>query len=325
MDLATKYLGLSLKNPIIIGSSGLTKTADMVKRWEDAGAGAVVLKSLFEELIRAEESAVESSLGMHTEVLDYLRAEIDLSYGPRDYLETIKEAKKNSSIPVIASVNCFTSKWWVSYAKQIEAAGADALELNVYVLPYEFDKTSSDLENVYFEILEAVRSEVSIPIAVKLSPYFTSFGNLASELARRGANGLVLFNRFVQPDFDLQKLEPKVRPAFNDPIGFDTALRWIAMLSENVPVDLAASGNVKSAGDIIKQILAGANAVQIVSLFYKEGHGKLKDLLDEVKSWMKEHEFESIDDFRGKLNQKNNPLSEAFVRAQYVKAISGVN
>lgn len=325
MDLATKYLGLSLRNPIIIGSSGLTRTADHVKRWDEAGAGAVVLKSLFEEQIRAQESHVESSLGMHTEVMDYLRAEIDMSYGPREYLETIKTAKKQVSMPVIASVNCFTAKWWVSYAKQIEDAGADALELNVYVLPYDFAKSAADLETVYFEIVEAVRSEIKIPIAVKLAPYFTSFGNFASELAKKGANGLVLFNRFIQPDIDVNKLEPKMRAAFNDPIGFDTALRWVALLSDNVHVDLAASGNIKSADDIIKQILAGAHAVQLVSLFYKEGHGKVQELLDDLKNWMKEHNFDTIDDFRGKLNQKNNPLSEAFVRAQYVKAIAGVS
>ncbi|NOZ61337.1 MAG: dihydroorotate dehydrogenase-like protein [Calditrichaeota bacterium] len=323
MDLATQYLGLSLKNPLIVGSSGLSKTADQVKRLEEAGAGAVVLKSLFEEQIRAEESDVSDSLGMHTEVLDYLRAEIDMSYGPRDYLETIRQAKKQTSIPVIASVNCATSKWWVSYAKQIEAAGADALELNVYILPYDFSQSSDDLEAVYLDVMEKVRAEIKIPVAMKLSPYFTSFGYLAKGLANRGANGLVLFNRFVQPDIDLKNIATKVRAMFNDPIGFSYALRWVAMLSETVDIDIAASGNIKSADDMIKQILAGAAAVQIVSLFYKEGAGKIKELLENVQNWMREHEFSSLSDFRGKLNQKNNPLSQAFVRAQYMKAISG--
>ena len=323
MDLATQYLGLSLKNPLIVGSSGLSKTADQVKRLEEAGAGAVVLKSLFEEQIRAEEADVSDSLGMHTEVLDYLRAEIDMSYGPRDYLETIRQAKKQVSIPVIASVNCATSKWWVSYAKQIEAAGADALELNIYVLPDDFSQSSSDMEKIYLDVMDQVRSEIKIPIAMKLSPYFTSFGYLAKELANRGANGLVLFNRFVQPDVDLKNIATKVRAMFNDPIGFSYALRWVAMLSGTVNIDIAAAGNIKSADDIVKQILAGASAVQVVSLFYKEGTGKIKELLENIQTWMREHDFSALSDFRGKLNQKNNPMSQAFVRAQYMKALSG--
>ena len=323
MDLATQYLGLSLKNPLIVGSSGLSKTADQVKRLEEAGAGAVVLKSLFEEQIRAEEADVSDSLGMHTEVLDYLRAEIDMSYGPRDYLETIRQAKKQVSIPVIASVNCATSKWWVSYAKQIEAAGADALELNIYVLPDDFSQSSSDMEKIYLDVMDQVRSEIKIPIAMKLSPYFTSFGYLAKELANRGANGLVLFNRFVQPDVDLRNIATKVRAMFNDPIGFSYALRWVAMLSGTVNIDIAAAGNIKSADDIVKQILAGASAVQVVSLFYKEGTGKIKELLENIQTWMREHDFSALSDFRGKLNQKNNPMSQAFVRAQYMKALSG--
>ncbi len=323
MDLATQYLGLSLKNPIIAGSSGLSKNADQVKRLEDAGVGAVVLKSLYEEQIRAVESDLESSVGMHTEVLDYLRAEVDMSYGPRDYLEMIRQAKNQTSIPVIASVNCVTSKWWMSYARQIEAAGADALELNVYIFPDDFNKSSFDLEKEYFEVMEAVRAEVKIPVAMKLPPYFTSFGYVAKELAKRGANGLVLFNRFVQPDIDLKNVAEKVRAAFNDPLGYSHALRWIALLSDAVDLDLAASGNIKSADDIIKQLLVGATAVQLVSLFYKEGVGKVKELLHDIQNWMKEHNFSSISEFRGKLNQKNNPLSQAYVRAQYMIAISG--
>ncbi len=324
MDLSTNYLGLKLKNPIIVGSCGLTKTAEQIVRCEQAGAGAVVMKSLFEEQIRDMDAGVSDSVGMHTEVLDYLRAEIEMSVGPRDYLKTIEQAKKQVSIPVIASVNCYTSKWWVSYAKQIESAGADALELNIYVLPYDFEKTSIDLEYIYIDVVKNIKKEVKIPVALKVSPYFTSFGNLSKSLAEKGIDGLVLFNRFIQPDINLKDIKVTMRPAFNDPVGFDTALRWVALLSGISNFDIAASGNIKKSNDIIKQLLAGASAVQIASLFYKEGLDKINDLLSGVEGWMKEHNFASIEDFRGKLNQLNNPQPEAYIRAQYVKAISGV-
>ena len=322
MDLSTKYLGLSLRNPIIVASCGLTKTADQIKKCEDAGAGAVVMKSLFEEQIREMDSGISESVSMHTEVLDYLRAEIDMHYGPRDYLEIIKQAKKEVSIPVIASVNCYTSKWWVSYAKQLEAAGADALELNMYVLPYDLEKSSLDLEFMYVDVLKAVKEQAKIPVALKLSPYFTSLANFAKNLDENGVDGMVLFNRFIQPDMDLKNLKSINKPSFDDPIGFDHALRWVALLSGSCKFDIAASGNIRNAEGVIKQLLAGAAAVQIASLFYKNGLETIADLLKGIESWMAEHNFSSIEDFRGKLNQANNPQSEAFIRAQYVKAIS---
>jgi len=324
MDLSTNYLGLSLKNPVVVASCGLTKSADQIKKCEDAGAGAVVMKSLFEEQIREMSSGLDESIAMHTEALDYIRAELDMQLGPREYIETIKKVKKEVTIPVIASVNCYSSQWWISYAQQIEASGADALELNIYVMPFNIETNGYNLENTYIEILQAVKEQVDIPVSLKLSPYFTSFGNLAEKLDNQGADGLVLFNRFVQPDIDINKITSSIKPSFNDPIGFSTALRWVALLSGKLKLDLAASGNIRSAQDMIKQLLAGAAVIQIASVLYKDGLGKIVEMLNGLESWMKEKKFDSIEDFKGKLNQQNDPKSEAFVRAQYLKAIAGV-
>ena len=324
MDLSTKYSGLSLKNPVVVASCGLTKNVDQIKKCEDAAAGAVVMKSLFEEQIREMSSGLDESVAMHTEALDYIRAELDMQLGPREYIETIKKAKKEVSIPVIASINCYSSQWWTSYAQQIEAAGADALELNIYVMPFDSKISSYHLEDTYIEILQAVKEQVDIPVALKLSPYFTSFANLAEKLDNQGADALVLFNRFVQPEIDINKISSSIKPSFNDPIGFSTALRWIALLSGKLKLDLAASGNIRSAQDMIKQLLAGAAVIQIASVLYKDGLAKIAEMLNDLERWMKDKKFNSIDDFRGKLNQQNDPKSEAFVRAQYLKAIAGV-
>ena len=324
MDLSTKYSGLSLKNPVVVASCGLTKNVDQIKKCEDAAAGAVVMKSLFEEQIREMSSGLDESIAMHTEALDYIRAELDMQLGPREYIETIKKAKKEVSIPVIASINCYSAQWWTSYAQQIEAAGADALELNIYVMPFDSKISSYHLEYTYIEILQAVKEQVDIPVALKLSPYFTSFANLAEKLDNQGADALVLFNRFVQPEIDINKISSSIKPSFNDPIGFSTALRWIALLSGKLKLDLAASGNIRSAQDMIKQLLAGAAVIQIASVLYKDGLAKIAEMLNDLERWMKDKKFNSIDDFRGKLNQQNDPKSEAFVRAQYLKAIAGV-
>ena len=324
MDLSTKYLGLTLKNPIIVASCGLTKNVKQIKKCADAGAGAVVMKSLFEEQIREVDSGLESSLAMHTEALDYIRAEIDMQLGPREYVETIKQAKQAVAIPVIASVNCYSAKWWTSYAQQIEAAGADALELNIYVLPYDAKESANNLENTYIEIVQAVKEQVGIPVALKLSPYFTSFANLSEKLDKQGADGLVLFNRFVQPDVDINKIVTSVKPSFDDPIGFSNSLRWIALLSGKLNLDIAASGNIRGAQDMIKQLLAGAKTIQIASVLYKEGLNKINEMLGELQSWMKAKNFNSLEDFIGKLNQENDPKSDAFIRAQYIKSIAGV-
>lgn len=325
MNLSTTYLGLSLENPIVVASCGLTKTVDQIKECEDAGAGAVVMKSLFEEEITDMKSGPDNSAAMQSEASDYVRAEVERQLGSREYIETIKKAKKEVSIPVIASINCCSLKWCTSYAQQVEAAGADALELNIYIMPFSAEISGYNLENMYIELLRAVKDQVNIPVSLKLSPYFTSFANLAEKLDNQGADGLVLFNRFVQPEIDIENISSLVIPSFNDPIGFYNSLRWIALLSGKLKLDIAASGNIRSAQDMIKQLLVGATVIQIASVLYKDGLGKIAEILDGLQSWMKEKKFHLIEDFRGKLNQKNDPKSEAYFRTQYLKSIGGVD
>ena len=325
MDLSTTYLGLSVRNPIIVGSCGLTKTVDGIKACADAGAGAVVMKSLLEEQLRQVEDELEDDLSMHSEVMGYLQADIGMRYGAGSYTDTIEQAKRAVDIPVIASVNCYSTQWWTDYAKQIEAAGADALELNIYIMPADFSKSSIELEDQYVEILKAVKAQIRIPVAMKLSPFFTSFGHFATRLERYGIDGLVLFNRFVQPDIDIQTLSSTIKPSFNDPVGFGRALRWTAMLSASLEIDIAASGGIRNEQGIIKQLLAGATVIQMASALYGEnGLDKIQTMLNGLEAWMQEHHFASLADFRGRLDHLKNPHTEAYVRAQYIKSIAGI-
>ena len=324
MNFSTTYLGMTLNNPIIVGSCGLTKTVDQIKACEDAGAGAVVMKSLMEEQIRAVESDMQDAIATHPEVMDYLRADIDMRYGADAYTEAIAQAKQSVAIPVIASVNCYTSKWWTAYAKKIEEAGADALELNMYVMPTDVTKSAADIEDIYLETLAAVKARIRIPVALKLPQYFTAFGNFAARLEQSGADGLVLFNRFVQPEIDLTSLTTKIIPSFNDPVAVSRSLRWIGMLSGQVKMDLAASGGIRDARDVIKLILAGAAAAQIVSVLYANGLGRIQEMLTGIEAWMNEKQVSALSDFQGTLNQLNNPQPEDYIRAHYVNAYSGI-
>lgn len=324
MDLSATYLGLSLKNPIMVGACGLTKTVEQIKACEKAGAGAVVMKSLFEEQIRESEEDMEKALSMHPEVMDYLRADIDMRYGSDEYTEKIRQAKNEVGIPVIASVNCYTSKWWTDYAKKIEDAGADALELNVHVIPADFAQSSGEIEDIYVDIIKTVKAQIKIPVALKLSPYFSAFGNFAVRLERYDVDGLVLFNRFVQPDISISDLSTTVKPSFNDPVGFGRSLRWTAMLSGMLELDIAASGGIRDETGVIKQLLAGASAVQLVSVFYAKGVEKIQQILTGLEKWMEEKHFASIPEFKGKLNHINSPQNEAYIRAQYIKSFAGI-
>lgn len=324
MDLSTKYLGLTLKNPIVVASCGLTQTLEQIQACEQAGAAAVVMKSVFEEQIRQQNSGLEDSAMMHTEAMEYLRADADMLYGPREYVDTIKKAKKAVSIPVIASVNCYTSKWWINYAQELEAAGSDAIELNVYVAPFDYDKTAADIEQTYLDILQSVRSKVKIPVVLKLSPYFTALANFARKADELGASGLVLFNRFIQPEIDIARMKSHVKGSFHDPAGFANSLRWTALLSGSLKLDIAVSGGVQDADGVIKQLLAGAAVTQIASVLYVDGLGKINQMLSGIQKWMESKGFQSVANFKGRLNQKNDPQSQAFVRAQYMKAIANV-
>lgn len=324
-DLSTTYLGLKLENPLIVGSSSLTKTVDGVKECEAGGAGAVVLKSLFEEQVRVDMKDQQEGIldSMHPEAVRYLQADVTGRFGSRDYLKLIEDSKKAVSIPVIASLNASTPGTWTTFASQVQAAGADALELNIYVLPLDHARESAEIEKGYLEILSSVLSQVSIPVAVKVSPYFTNISKMVLDLDRGGARGIVMFNRFLQPDFDIDKMENRTTVTFSDPHEMRLPLRWIALLSDDVKCDLCASTGVHDHQGALKQILAGAAAVQLCSALYRNRRSHVGAVATQMGKWLDEKGYDSVSEIRGKLNQAGNPQPEAFERSQYVKALTG--
>jgi dihydroorotate dehydrogenase (fumarate) len=325
-DLATTYMGLKLRNPIIVSSSDLTKTTEGIIRCYDAGAGAVVLKSLFEEQFLIRENVEGEDGIIYPEALDYLRRGGLLEYAPEKICQMIEEAKKEINIPIIASINCQSPRLWPSYARQFEKAGADGLELNIYFLPIGFDSPGAEYEEYHLKILEEVKKAVTIPVAVKLMSQLTSIPYLGYKLARAGCDALVLFNWFVEPDIDVKNLKTR------NIIGkgnFYQSLRWVALLAGRVGCYVASSGGVRKAEDVIKQILAGASAVQICTIIYEQKLKVIKNLLSEVEAWMDKHKNATIDDFKGELSFKMQELTfkgvgeaDAYFRAQYLKAYS---
>lgn len=325
-DLTTTYMGLKLRNPIIVGSSELTGTLAGIQRAEEAGAAAVVLKSFFEEQFAAEINPEERGRFFYPEAMDYLEKGGLLEYATRNKVRLIEEAKKRVNIPVIASVNCQTPYLWPRFARHFEQAGADGLELNVYFLPYELDTPGSEYEKSHLDILGEVRKSVSIPVSMKLGSTLTALPHLSRKLSEAGCQGLVYFNWFLQPDIDLARMETRNVIGQGD---FHHTLRWIALCAGRVGCDLAASGGVKQAEHIVKLILAGASAVEIVSLFLREGWKALSGLLDGLESWMIERGFASIEEFRGALSWKKLELDfaepkqvKAYFRSQYIKVFS---
>jgi dihydroorotate dehydrogenase (fumarate) len=327
VDLTTEYLGLKLKNPLIAGSSGLSATIKGVREFEENGAGAVVLKSIFEEEIMFEYEDIlreASQEGVNMDQFDYY--DFELKSGKiKKYTSLIEECKKNVSIPVIASINCVYSHEWTSFAKQLEEAGADALELNMFFLPSDFDRTSEEKEKAYFRIIEKVQKEVRIPIALKISYYFSNLGPMIQNLSNTGVAGLVLFNRFYSPDFDIDKLEVVSSNVFSSPSDLTISLRWVGIMAERVNCDLAASTGVHDGVALIKQILAGANAVQVVSAFYQHGKGHIATMLATLEEWMKKKGFNSLSDFRGKLSQAKSSNPAVYERVQFMKYFGGAN
>ncbi len=325
VNLSTHYMGLELSNPLIVASSSLTQTLKGVRKCADAGAGAVVLKSLFEEQIRADVKDLERNLWIsgHPEAIDYVR-NTGLSLGPREYLNLIKEAKREVSIPVIASLNCVSPSVWTDYAKKIASAGADAIELNISIMPTEPHRSSEEIEKRYFNILKSVRHHVDIPIAVKIGPYFTSMARMATELCRRGATALVLFNRFYQLDINIDKINLVAGYHFSSPEEMSVPLRWIALLAGRIPCDIAASTGVHDGQGVIKQILAGAQAVQLCSTLYLKGIKHISTICEQIELWMKQHNFDSIEQMRGMVSQKESDRPELFERLQYIKALVGI-
>lgn len=326
-DLTTNYLGLKLRNPIIAGSSGLSNSVKGVREFEENGAGAVVLKSIFEEEIVFEYEDVlkeASAEGVNLDQFDYYDYQIK-GEKLKKYTGLIAESKRNVSIPVIASINCVYSHEWTSFAKQLQDAGADALELNMFFLPSEFDRTTEEKEKAYFEIIEKVKKTVTIPIALKISYYFSNLGPMIQQLSETGVAGLVLFNRFYSPDIDIDKLEVVSSNVFSSPSDLPLSLRWIAIMSERVNCDLAASTGVHDGTALIKQILAGADAVQTVSALYKNGKGHINSMLKTLEAWMGKNGFNTLADFRGKLSQAKSSNPAAYERVQFMRYFGGVN
>ena len=321
-DLKTRYLGLDLESPLIVGSCGLTKTLSGIQRCADAGAGAVVVKSLFEEQIRMEyeETVAAMAAYAHPEAMEYLRADVAGEYGPKVYLELLEAAANQVSIPVIASVNCTSPKGWTDFARKIEAAGAKALELNVFVLGTDPSKTSEDIEWIYLDAVRKVRAEISIPVAVKLVPYLTNISRMAARVEEAGADGLVLFNRFFHPDVDVGTLEVTGGLSLSGPDEHLLPLRWIALLYGRIGCDLSASTGIHDTAGAAKVLLAGASTVQITSALYRHGIEHLRTITDGLEKWMAQKDFASVDAFRGRLSRFHTEKPELYERAQYIKA-----
>ncbi len=326
VTLDTSYMGLSLKNPIIVGSSGLTNSVENIIEIERNGAAAVVLKSLFEEQINYSVNktiAQDQSANLYPEADDYIRhytRQNDVS----KYLKLIKDAKASVSIPVIASINCISGLEWTSFAKSIEEAGADGLELNIFVLPSDPSKSAEDNESIYFDIIDKVLKEVSIPVAIKISHYFSSLAKTITQLSWKEIKGIVLFNRFFSPDIDIENFEIKTSNVFSSPSDLAISLRWIAMMSSHVKCDLAASTGVHDGKALIKQLLAGAKAVQIASVLYKKGFREIKSMLEELENWMDRKNFNTVDQFIGKMSVEEAQNPAAYERVQFMKHFSGI-
>jgi len=326
MDLTTKYLGLDLKNPIVPSAGPLSKSLDNVRILEDSGASAIVMFSLFEEQIAHEAAELEHYLSYGTESyaesLTYFPSPSEYNLGPDEYIELIHKIKQSVNIPVIGSINGITTGGWLEYAKKIEQAGADALELNIYYIPTDLKLTSLDVENRYIEILSALKQIIRIPIAVKLSPYFSSFANFASRLVNAGADGLVLFNRFYQPDINLESLEVEPNITFSSSNEIKLPLRWIAILYSRLKCSFAATSGVHTPEDAIKLLMVGSDVVMMCSALLKNGPRYLKSVLDGIDKWMFEHEYTSVQQMKGSMSQKSILDPAAFERANYMKALN---
>ena len=326
MDLTTRYMGLTLRSPLVIGAAApLTENLDNLKRMEDAGAAAVVLHSLFEEQIRQNRLDLHHHLEHGTysfaEALTYFPEAETFHIGPEVYLEHIRKAKTMIDIPVIASLNGSTLGGWTDYAQQLQQAGADALELNIYSIPTDLEVTGTEIEQEYVEILAAVRSAVTLPVAIKVSPYFSNMANMAKRFADAGANALVLFNRFYQPDIDIDELTVRPHVLLSTPQAMRLPLHWIAILYERVGADLAATSGIHHARDVIQMLMAGAKVTQIVSVLLRHGIQHLQVIEQELHAWLEENEYASLQQLRGNMSQRNCPNPSEFERVQYMKAL----
>ncbi|HNR43076.1 MAG TPA: dihydroorotate dehydrogenase-like protein [Bacteroidales bacterium] len=319
--LQTKYLGLTLSSPLIVSSSLLTSTAGQLKEAEDSGAGAVVLKSLFEEQITSQVHSL-SSAHEYPEAADYI-ANYVRSNSVDNYLDLIRKAKKNLKIPVIPSVNCYTAEGWTGFARKMEDAGADALEVNVFFLPVDRKKTSAESEKLYLDLIEKLRRSITIPISLKIGFRFSNILYMIDQFYMRGVAGVVMFNRFFEPDIDINKMEIIPASVFSKEFERRYVLRWIAMASaQDVKIDISASTGVKSGQDAVKYLLAGANTVQVCSVLYEKGISYIRTMNEQILKWMKTKEFDSVDVFRGMLNYMNYDMPAVYERTQFMKHFS---
>jgi len=330
MDLSTKYMGLNLSNPLVASASSMTRHLDQVKMLEDAGVSCIVMHSLFEEELTRDKHELDQLLMRTSEA--YAEA---LSYFPEpeeyrnldaeEYFEQIAKIKKSVRIPVIASLNGVSAGGWMNYAKKMEEAGADAIELNVYYIPTDPDMTSEQVENLYIEDLRTVKKTVSLPIAVKLNPFFSNFANMARRLDRAGADALVLFNRFYEPDFNLETLDVIPNLQFSHPFEMRLSLHWTAILHGHIKASIAAGRGVKDAQDVLKLIMAGADVVTAASVFYQEGIGRATRILSDLRDWMDRHEYVSIRQMQGSMSYRNVADPSAFERANYLRILQSIH
>lgn len=325
MNLTTTYLGLKLRTPLVPSASPLSEKLDNLKRMEDAGAAAVVLHSLFEEQIRADHAELEHDLtrGTHSyaEALTYFPPAGEFAVGPEIYLEHLARAKQSLGIPVIASLNGNSFGGWTAFSRQIELAGADALELNFYTVPTDDDRCAEDIEQDLLTIVAAVKAQVKIPVAVKLSAFFTNLTHFARRLERHGADGLVLFNRFYQPDIDLDAGEVVPQAQLSTSTALRLPLRWMALLHGRLGISLAATSGVHRGVDALKLLMAGADVTMLCSALLRYGIDHLRTVERDMIAWMEQHEFESVEQLKGRLSQRHSPDPAAFERAQYIRAV----
>lgn len=326
IDLSTTYLGLKLRSPLVASSSPLCKDLGSLLKLEDAGASAVVLHSLFEEQIQVESGELDryltESTNSYGEALNYFPEMTQYNLGPEPYLNHLRKAKESLSIPVIASLNGISTGGWIRYAQMMEQAGADALELNIYYMPTDLTMTAAKVEEIYVDLVSHIKASVRIPVAVKLGAFFTAFGNFASAMDKAGADALVLFNRFYQPDFDLEALEVVPNLVLSDSAELRLRLHWVGLLYNRIRPELAITGGVHTAEDVVKSAMAGARVAMMTSALLRHGIDYLGKIEEDLMDWMEEHEYESIHQMRGALSSQAVAEPAAFQRANYMRVLS---
>ena len=328
IDLSTTYLDLRLRTPLVASASPLSQEIDGIRRLEDAGASAVVLYSLFEEQLRQESFELEHHLGEGTnsfaEAASFFPQPAEFRLGPEGYLKHIHHAKQKVSIPIIGSLNCTTAGGWIQYAKLIQNAGADALECNIYSIPTDSDLDSASIEQQYLEVVKAVKAVVTIPVAVKISPFFSNMANMAKRFDEAGANGLVLFNRFYQPDINLDELEIQPNVSLSTPQALRLPLTWIGILYGRIRASLAATSGVHGPEDVVKLLMVGADVTMLCSTLLRNGVSYLQRIEQGLQEWMEKHEYESVQQMKGSMSQIRCPNPSALERAQYMKAVKSI-